>query len=185
MKNFIAFIAIIATVTGCCFSQIPTQYVYVDEQCSATLPDYTSIVTVRDNCAVAGITQSPDPGLIISANTPVTLTAADMAGNETSMTFDVVLLDTIPPTMQLDSAWAYTDEEVGDMYRTFYGHTQLKWNEYNGQLPIPVDLADTLTVYLNDSIRVWTNTIVIPDTVRRDWWWANNFPNLDDVLFDQ
>ena len=172
MKNLLALFVIVVTVSSCCFSQIPTQYVYVDSNCSAVLPDYTPIVIVSDNCEVAALTQSPEVGSIISTNTEVTITAIDGSGNTAWLDFDVVLLDTIPPTIMLNPDWAYTDQEVGDMYRTFYGHVQLTTNQRNGLLPIPIELADSVTVYIRDSVKVWTNTIVIPDTVRQDWWWA-------------
>ena len=118
-------------VFGCCFSQIPTQYAYVDDSCTATLPDFTGIVVASDNCDVPIITQLPQPGDTILVTTEVEIIAIDATGNSRSMTFDVVLIDTIPPTMQLNPDWqGYTDKEMGDIYRTFYGWVQIPWRSF-------------------------------------------------------
>ncbi len=96
----------------------PTQSVIVDAACSASLPDYTPLATVSDNCSnTAGITltQSPASGSTISTTTLVTLTATDQAGNSNTCTFNVVLDDTTSPviacpadqTVAIDASCSY------------------------------------------------------------------------------
>lgn len=92
-------------MSGCCLSQIPTQYYFVNDSCEFFLPDYSQAVEVRDNCCVAGFTQDPPSGMMLAPGNEiiVTLTAMDCYGNSRSMTFDVVTVDTIPPTFHYDS----------------------------------------------------------------------------------
>lgn len=68
--------------------------------CQFTLPDYTGLVTVTDNCSGSPVvTQSPVAGTIISGTTTITMTADDGNGNTSSCTFDIVLIDNTPPTL--------------------------------------------------------------------------------------
>jgi Secretion system C-terminal sorting domain/HYR domain/Lectin C-type domain len=71
----------------------------LDANCAFTLPDYTGLATASDTCDPApSVTQSPVSGTVITANTVVTLTATDAAGNSDSCAFTVLLVDTTPPT---------------------------------------------------------------------------------------
>jgi beta-lactam-binding protein with PASTA domain len=66
--------------------------------CQFTLPDYTSLVTVTDNCdASPTLVQSPIAGTVITGNTTITVTATDASGNTSDCTFDVVPNDATPP----------------------------------------------------------------------------------------
>jgi hypothetical protein len=66
--------------------------------CEFILPDYTSGVTATDNCdADLVISQSPVAGITISANTEITITATDDAGNSSEHKFNVELLDDEDP----------------------------------------------------------------------------------------
>lgn len=68
--------------------------------CNFTLPDYTGLATVSDNCdASPVVTQSPVAGTIITANTTITLTVTDASGNSNNCTFDVILSDAIAPVL--------------------------------------------------------------------------------------
>ncbi|NQX96259.1 MAG: HYR domain-containing protein [Flavobacteriales bacterium] len=75
----------------------------IDGSCDFTLPDYTSLATVSDNCDAAPVvTQSPVAGTTISgAGTvqTVTLTATDASGNTANCTFDVTVVDNTNPTI--------------------------------------------------------------------------------------
>jgi hypothetical protein len=77
-----------------------------------------------------------------------------------------VILDTIPPTIMLDPEWAYTDQEVSDMYRTFYG-----WVQYNANNFVDTYQWDSV-VYDIPKSTTYMNIITLPDTVRQDWWWG-------------
>ena len=78
--------------------------------CEATLPDYKGTVVATDNCdASLTVTQLPAAGTTISGLVPVTLTVTDDSGNETSVTFNVLVNDNTDPelsvkdiTLQLD-----------------------------------------------------------------------------------
>ena len=182
MKRLILFF-VMALLCGCfTIAQIPRQYVYVDENCEAALPDYSDLVVVYDNCGSYTLQQDPAPGTIISGEIVVTMIATDAAGNTADASFPVSILDTIPPTIldtamtvQINPEWkGYTDQEVGDMYRTFYGWTQYnmaKFNELYADTEIFVEVLDT-TVTLGE-VKIYENTIMIPDTILDpSWWWA-------------
>ncbi len=99
-----------------------SQALEVDGNCNAQLPDYTSNgnTNATDNCDDdVAVTQSPNPGTIVSVGTTtVTLTATDDAGNTETCTFDVVVTDELAPvalcndiTVALDAAGAATIAE--------------------------------------------------------------------------
>lgn len=91
-----------------------------NQDCEYALVDYSSILTVTDNCSNAFIfSQSPGVGTIITSTTAVTVTATDAAGNSTDCTFDVIPADNTPPTIQcaddqLVPLDANCEAEVGD-----------------------------------------------------------------------
>lgn len=182
MKKLTLFIAIAALLTSCCFSQIPTQYVYVDTACSAILPDYTAAVIVRDNCEVSQIYQEPTPGEVINHTTIVSIIALDAQGNRSQMSFNVMLLDTIPPLMELDPGWvSHTDTEVMNMYKSFYGWIQTKGDEYNEHVAGRIDtlvLPDTTIYHMNDSMKIFTATIPILQYRLDEGYWSNETPDL-------
>ena len=69
-----------------------------DASCQFTLPDYTPLGGVTDNCGGSlMITQTPTPGTVISGNTTITFTSIDASGNAGTCTFDVVPNDATPP----------------------------------------------------------------------------------------
>jgi len=127
MKKLIGFL-IVAALVGCnCMSQLPLQIVYTGETCEAPLPDYRSRVTVRDNCDGWTLMQSPLPGTLLNAANPfmaVTLLATDFSSNTDKVEFDVVLLDTIPPVIEVDtSKFTYTAEQRSSLLTAY--HTSL------------------------------------------------------------
>ena len=77
----------------------PDQNEYVGISCKYTIPDYTGLLTAVDNCGSYTVTQFPLGGTDISNNTTITLTATDDNGNSSQCTFDVLLSDTISPTI--------------------------------------------------------------------------------------
>jgi hypothetical protein len=85
-----------------------SQSIHLNSSCSATLPDYTALVTVSDNCTATGdiiVTQSPIAGSSVSgAGTAViTLTATDIAGNVSTCTFNLSKQDVTAPVMTCPS----------------------------------------------------------------------------------
>ena len=77
------------------------QTIDADENCEASLPDYTGDVTASDNCTVVDdltITQTPAAGTTISGQTnPLTLRVEDEAGNFTEVSFNVAVEDNTGP----------------------------------------------------------------------------------------
>ena len=127
MKKLIGFL-IVAALVGCnCMSQLPLQIVYTGETCEAPLPDYRDRVPVRDNCDGWTLMQSPLPGTLLNAANPfveVTLMATDFSSNTDKVEFDVVLMDTIPPVIEVDtSLFTYTAEQRSSLLTAY--HTSL------------------------------------------------------------
>ncbi len=80
----------------------PTQTAIVDANCEATLANYMPLATTSDNCSSGmgiTLTQNPVAGTTISTTILVTLTATDEAGNSSNCIFNVVLNDTINPSV--------------------------------------------------------------------------------------
>jgi HYR domain/Secretion system C-terminal sorting domain len=72
-----------------------------DQDGKAALPDYTSLICVKDNSLfVATINQTPQPGTIINETTAVTIQAKDNSDNTSECTFEVSLKDVIPPVIE-------------------------------------------------------------------------------------
>lgn len=106
MKKLILLLFVV--LMGCnCVPQIPTQYYLANDSCEFYLPDYSQAVKVRDNCCVdsMGFYQTPHSGtrLYPGNDITVTLSARDCAGNSISMSFDVIVIDSVPPTFYYDS----------------------------------------------------------------------------------
>ncbi len=78
-----------------------TQTLVLGANCTATLPNYTSLATTADNCGVQSVTQLPIAGTTVSGagNMTVTLTVTDLNGNDTECTFTVTKVDQTPPTI--------------------------------------------------------------------------------------
>jgi len=100
-------------------AQIPPQYIYVGENCEAVLPDYLTKVTATDNCSLASLIQIPEAGTILTASQTVTdveIRATDSQGNHTSVNFNVILIDTVPPIITVDTTLTADDTLYGSGY---------------------------------------------------------------------
>ena len=73
--------------------------IYADENCEATLPDFTAIFSLSDNCSIASTNQTPSAGTDISGTQSVTISAEDASGNETTVSFYVTVADTTSPVI--------------------------------------------------------------------------------------
>ena len=178
MKKLFIALLFMSLITSCCLSQLPTQYAYVDETCSAILPDFTEMVIIGDNCSVVNITQVPMPGIVIQATTTVRLVATDETGNLKAMDFEVVIMDTIAPTMMLNPDWiGYSDQEVGDMYKVYYGWVQEHGDEYNEKLAGTIDTIpylDTFMVHQYDTMKYFFGTIPIFEYRADEGYWTDH-----------
>jgi len=191
MKKLLLLFVLGFLLYGCgCLSQIPPQYVYVDSACSATIPNYltSGLVVVEDNCQIEIVTQLPSPGTVISGTTQVEIQATDVSGNSSSTYFNVLLLDTIPPLIQLNPEWTgYTNEEIGTMYKAYYGWVQKMGDYYNANVPGRVDtihVFDTIYTHVYDSMRIFYGTIPITDPKFRidQGYWSEEIPDLSTAF---
>jgi gliding motility-associated-like protein len=91
----------------------------IDANCSGTLGNYTTNVTVSDNCSLntaLTITQSPAAGTVITENTQIIMTVSDEAGNSNTCNFFAIVDDNQDPTITcptsldvtINSSCAYT-----------------------------------------------------------------------------
>lgn len=64
-----------------------------------TLPDYTSLITAKDNCdANLSVVQTPAPGSALSDGMTVQISVSDTSGNEANCSFNIqVVTDSEPP----------------------------------------------------------------------------------------
>lgn len=123
MKKIIILLSLIFLISCNCISQLPNQFIYTNQTCTALLPDYTKVVTVWDNCEITSFTQTPEPGTILNRYNlliNVTLKAIDNSGNESQSKFNVILLDTLSPVFYYpDSMLVYNINTMSNIYLTF------------------------------------------------------------------
>jgi gliding motility-associated-like protein len=76
------------------------QEINIDQDCAYTLPDYTGLVFVVDNCDTDPVvTQSPAVGTVLTGATEITITASDNFSNKSVCTFTVIPNDNVPPVI--------------------------------------------------------------------------------------
>ena len=107
MRRFLLLLLVGIISTSFCLAQIQTQFYLANDSCNFVLPDYSQAVQVLDNCCVDsnGFYQTPHSGTLLFPGYDITVTLAgrDCAGNSVQMTFDVVVIDEVPPTFFYDS----------------------------------------------------------------------------------
>ena len=120
MKKILFLVStVLLSSCTCMLSQIPAQYIYVGENCEAVLPDYLTKVIATDNCSLASLIQIPEAGTILTASQTVTdveIRATDRQGNHTSVNFNVILIDTVPPIITVDTTLTADDTLYGSGY---------------------------------------------------------------------
>ena len=81
------------------------QVLSLDANCQVALPDYTSLVTVDENCSLMDLVQSPAPGTVVNGEVQVliTMSAIDASGNTASCSFNVNVIDDTDPIVQCPS----------------------------------------------------------------------------------
>lgn len=141
MKNLLILLFIVITASCTCLGQLQTQYLFVDENCQAQVPDYISIVNAEDNCeGEITLTQYPPVNSYITIHMEANVTATDISGNTNVSTFTIMLLDTIPPALYFTDTIAYNPSQIKDIYLTFVGwvvndiqrfEDNFNWEEFN------------------------------------------------------
>jgi hypothetical protein len=89
--------------TPLAFAACPGQQTLVlDDNCSATLPDYLNLASISGNCTLQSLTQSPAPGSIAMGvgQLTVTLTVTDVSTQSNTCQFIVNKTDNTPPSLQ-------------------------------------------------------------------------------------
>ncbi|MCB9335507.1 MAG: lamin tail domain-containing protein [Flavobacteriales bacterium] len=114
--------------------------------CQFTLPDYTGLATVSDNCSASPtITQSPLPGTVVSSTTTITISATDGSTNISTCTFDVVF-PAIDNTIDNSLMPTLTANQTGATYR---------WLDCdNGNAVIPSETGQSFTATMNGNYAV-------------------------------
>lgn len=79
-----------------------SRMVETDQNGTAALPDYTSLICVDDNAqqGTSAVTQTPEPGTIIDETTLVTIQAVDYSDNISECDFEVTLKDVLAPVIE-------------------------------------------------------------------------------------
>lgn len=90
-----------APVLSCPADQVES----FDANCQFTLPSYSTLVSVTDNCDAPPFspTQSPAAGVVISGATTITYTFTDASSNTGTCTFQVLPNDDVDPTITCPS----------------------------------------------------------------------------------
>ena len=147
-----------------CLPQIPIQTIYADENCEAILPNYLPDITVLDNCEGVILTQIPLPGYILNAANPYTeviITAKDISGNLDVERFDVVLIDTIPPEIIMDSSMFITDIESTSQIMTAYHNSLGQFRDQHGGMDSTFYKKQLVTIsgpgYNSDNFGIFYN----------------------------
>lgn len=168
MKKLLILSLILFTGCKCILSQIPPQTIYVDENCQGTIPDYTLVVTVSDNCPGVLLSQSPTAGTILDVNTPsadVVVTATDAFNNKTSITIPVILIDTIPPLLEFPIGQAnMTEQDIVNLYANWKEAVKIqgiaRW-VYDQSWTQGLPFADSTAII--NSLKIFSHNIVLTD----------------------
>jgi RNA polymerase sigma-70 factor (ECF subfamily) len=106
MKKLLVFL--IPFIVGCnCQlvpAQVPNQTIQLDANCSAIIPDYTNMFTIKGGCSGVTPSQTPAVGTKVTfTNQPVTITVKATGGNGKSSQVSFLLygIDSVIPTITL------------------------------------------------------------------------------------
>ncbi|NQX90870.1 MAG: HYR domain-containing protein, partial [Flavobacteriales bacterium] len=82
------------------------QSVALSNSCDYTIPDYSGVLSISDNCGVQSVVQNPVAGSTVNAGLhTIELTAFDYAGNSYSCSFDLSIIDDTIPQIVCPSDW--------------------------------------------------------------------------------
>ena len=116
--------AFILSSCSCLLSQIPPQIIYFDASCQAILPGYLNQVQVSGGCTGFVLTQTPDSGMIITdPSTNVTIKAVGSNNLSSEMSFIVMALDTVTPTI------IFTGLPIAEQQEMYLNQIQKVYNQ--------------------------------------------------------
>ncbi|MEX1192069.1 MAG: HYR domain-containing protein [Brumimicrobium sp.] len=101
------------TINSC----VPDQSEPTTSGCSAEISDYTSLLSVDDNCDDLTdliIVQSPTAGTVFTDTTVVTVTVTDLSGNSSDCDFEVTINDVEDPVIDCPSDTVVTVNSTCD-----------------------------------------------------------------------
>jgi len=159
MKKFfiLSLVTLFLSGCGCLMSQMPPQYLQVDQSCGAALPDYLPMIKVTDNCQVVSVEQTPSAGSWLTVpTTTVLIRATDNFNNHTDLMFTVTLVDTISPVIVVTDTTLIV--KAYDVIDSMYDNAeralarQMWYDE--GLLP---DSLLTSEDYCNNIMLTWTD----------------------------
>jgi len=170
MKKLLGLALSIALVSCTCLSQIPPQVLYVDNNCEAFLPDYTTQVVVTDNCPEGiVINQTPKAGTALTVSNPsvdVEIIAIDAFGNiSDKLIISVTLTDTIAPILSWPIGQINMKEsDVINLYNNWIAavkvHGAAKWI-YDQTWTNGYAFADTANIL--EGLKTFTHSITLTD----------------------
>ena len=85
----------VAPIIDCLDNQ--TEEIQAD--CIFTIPDYTALANISDNCSSPSITQSPAAGTLVGIGTTQIIIDVTDGTNPVSCTFEIEVLDTVAPVV--------------------------------------------------------------------------------------
>ncbi len=172
-----------------------TQTLVLGANCTATLPNYTTLATTGDNCGVQGVTQSPAAGTPVSGagNMTVTLTVTDVNGLTDFCQFTVTKMDETPPTVvcknttvfvnatgtytllatDVFNATASSDNCSGELTVTNISPATVSCNQVNQTIPVTVTVQDAA----GNTASCTAQITVEEGAVLPEGWSSNNVGN--------
>lgn len=158
-KVIILLMASLLSSCACMMSQVPPQYLYVDENCGAALPNYLPKLRITDNCGIDTVEQSPSPGSWLTLDNPtitVLIRAWDKSRNHTDMMFTVTLIDKEPPTIEVADSTLISSvyDQINSIYNIADRMLARQEMWFNSTLPDTIPIFDD---YFNDVLLTWTS----------------------------
>ncbi len=119
-----AILVAACTCSGQLIQQLPDQLYYANETCEYVVADYTQAIRVTDNCRVAYFYQWPESGTVIGPDsiTTVSIVAGDGTGNESTIRFNILVIDTLPPVFEIDTVLFNSLSHYQNEYQRWHLH---------------------------------------------------------------
>jgi len=147
--------------------------------CNYILEDFTALVSATDNCGVFSITQTPASGTVLTVGAHlVSLVVADNNGNESTCSFNLEVVDVVPPsvvcssdvTLSLDAGGCFATANLVDPIATDACGIQSMSNDAPAQFNLGVNLVNWTIVDQNGNTTTCVQTVNVVD---------DQFPILD------
>ena len=139
--------------------------------CDYALLNYGTLAAVLDNCSNYNITQIPAPGSIVNPGTnSITLVVTDAGGNTDQCTFDLVVTETVPPTITCpsdistcDPLVTYLDPTFADNCAASMSQTDLSGLSSGMTFPIGITTLEYTAIDTSGNTAVCTFDVEILD----------------------